>query len=511
MRYLLLVTVASWLLLPEVSAENAVAPKAEIATIETAAIDSTGMAPGQEPSKVLTNETNGDRVTVANESHTLMSALVGAYKNNPDLQQKRHAVLATHEQYVQATAGWRPNLTLGGSITGNKRNVSGNTKDGDGPSAGTSGSAANTREGSLQLTQNLFNGGATTAEISKADQSARSAWAGLQSAEQNILFSAVKAFLDLLSQYSQVELYKANKLALQKSYEAAVEKRNIGEETQTQVANAEAKLAEAEAQLLTAEAQLEGLKATYTQITGLQPAAQMKKPEPLLTLLPGDLKGAVQLAKDQHPDVISAQFDHLVAQSETQRIGGALLPTVNVSATSTRNESRSSTSTILSDRDYRSKDYYTDNRVMLEVKVPLYEGGSVRSQKRQAHETAVSKRVAIETARTQVVQAAIQAWQNFQAAKNNIDNYQKQVKASQVSLEGTQQEMMVGTKILLDVLNAQAALLEAQLKLVQAEQAYVLESFRLLAAVGLLNARHLKLQVDYFNPESHYQVTSGKF
>ena len=437
--------------------------------------------------------------------------MIGAYKNNPDLLQRRHAVLATHEQYVQATAGWRPHVTLGGSMTGSARNISGNSKSGDGPSTGTSGNSANVREGNVQVTQNLYNGGATTAEISKADQGARSAWAELQSSEQNILFSAVKAFLDLLSQYSEVELYKGNKTALQRSYEAAVEKRNIGEETQTQVANAEAKLADAEALLLTAEAKLEGLKASYTQITGLQPAAQMKKPDPFLTLLPADLKTAVQLAKDQHPDVIKAQFDHLAAQSETQRIGGGLLPSVNVNATSSRNESRTHTSTILSGRDYRSKDYYTDNRVVLEVKVPLYEGGAIRSQKRQAHETAVSKRVAIETARTQVIQSAIQAWQNFQAAKNNIDNYQKQVRASQVSLEGTQQEMMVGTKILLDVLNAQAALLEAQLKLVQAEQAYALESFRLMAAVGLLNARHLKLQVDYFSPESHYQVTSGKF
>jgi len=489
MRALLFVTVASWLLFPNVWADDDAEPAGPSYSIET----------------------EGAQVRVSKETQTLVAALVGAYKNNPDLEQRRHVVLSSHEQYVQATAGWRPTVDVGGSITGSDRSVSGNTKQGDGASQGASGNTANTREGSIHFRQNLYNGGATTAEIGKADQGIRSSWASLQSAEQNTLLTAVKAFLDLLSQYSQVDLYKGNKLAHQKNYEAAVEKRNIGEETQTQVANAEAKLAEAEALLLTAEAQLEGLKATYTQVTGLQPAAQMIKPEPILSLLPGDLKSAVQLAKDQHPDVISAQFDHLAAQSETQRIGGGLLPSVNLNASSTRNESLSHTSTVTSDHDYRSKDYYTDNRIMLEVRVPLYEGGSIRSQKRQAHETAAAKRVAIETARVQVAQSVIQTWQNFQAAKNNIENYQKQVKASQVSLESTQQEMTVGTKILLDVLNAQAALLEAQLRLVQAEQAYVLEAYRLLASVGLLNARYLKLPVDYFNPESHYQTTSGRF
>lgn len=464
-----------------------------------------------QPSEVIAAEIDAtEKVIVIEDAQTIDAAVIGAYKNNPELQQKRHEVLAAHEKYVQATAGWRPRLEANGSITGSKRISSGTTKEST-TTPGTSGSTANTRQGGLTLSQNIFQGGSTVADVSKADQSVRSAWAGLQSTEQGTLFSAVKAFLDLLSQYAQVDLYKASKVAYQKNYEAAVEKRNIGEETQTQVANAEAKLAEAEANLRTAEAKLEGLKATYSQITGLQPAAQLKKPEPPAGLLPADLQSAVQVAKDQHPSVIAAQFDHLVAQSETERIGGYLLPKVDVSASTTRNEARSRYEIGTTAQHARSNDMYTNNQVMLEVKIPLYEGGDIRSQKRQAHETAVQKRVAIEKAKTEAVQAVVQSWQDYQAAKTNIENYQKLVKATEVSLEGTKQEMAVGSKILLDVLNAQAALLEAQLKLVQAEQAYILESYRLMASVGLLNAKYLKLPVEYFSPELHYQMTSARF
>ncbi len=464
-----------------------------------------------QPSEVIAKEINEtEKVKVVDDAQTINAAIIGAYKNNPALQQQRYAVLAAHEQYVQATAGWRPTVDASASMTEAKKIASGTTKE-TSSYPGFSGGTSNTRQGALTLNQNLYQGGQTTASISKADQSVRSAWASLQSTEQDTLFKAVKAFLDLLSQYAQVELYKASKIAYQKNYEAAVEKRNIGEETQTQVANAEAKLAEAEANLRTAEAQLEGLKATYTQITGLQPAAQLKKPEPPSSLLPGDLQSAVQLAKDQHPDVIAAQFDHLAAQSETERIGGGLLPVVDLQAQTTRNEARSRLEVGNSAQDAHYNDMYTNNQLMLQVKVPLYEGGAIRSQKRQAHETAVQKRVAIENARTQVVQLVVQGWQNYQAAKKNIENYQKQVNASEVSLEGTKQEMAVGSKILLDVLNAQAALLEAQLKLVQAEQAYILEAYRLMSAVGLLNAKYLKLPIEYFNPELHYQVTRGRF
>ena len=462
-----------------------------------------------QPSEVIATEIDAtEKVIVMEDAQTIDAAVIGAYKNNPELQQKRHEVLAAHEKYVQATAGWRPRLEANGSITGSKRISSGTTKD---STSGTSGSTANTRQGGLTLSQNIFQGGSTVADVSKADQSVRSAWAGLQSTEQGTLFSAVKAFLDLLSQYAQVDLYKASKVAYQKNYEAAVEKRNIGEETQTQVANAEAKLAEAEANLRTAEAKLEGLKATYSQITGLQPAAQLKKPEPPAGLLPANLQSAVQVAKDQHPSVIAAKFDHLAAQSETESIGGCLLPKVDVSASTTRNEARSRYEIGTTAQYARSNDMYTNNQVMLEVKIPLYEGGNIRSQKRQAHETAVQKRVAIEKAKTEAVQAVVQSWQDYQAAKTNIENYQKLVKATEVSLEGTKQEMAVGSKILLDVLNAQAALLEAQLKLVQAEQAYILESYRLMGSVGLLNAKYLKLPVEYFSPELHYQMTRVRF
>lgn len=463
-----------------------------------------------QPSEVIADEiSTTEKIKVVEDAQTIDAAIIGAYKNNPDLEQRRHGVLAAHEQYVQATAGWRPQLHANANITGSKKVSSGTSKN-QGTTIGSAGGTSNTRQGGLTLSQNLYQGGSTNASISKADQGVRSAWASLQSAEQGTLFNAVKAFLDLLSQYSVVELRKGSKAAYQKEYEAAVEKRNIGEETQTQVANAEAKLADAEANLRSAEAQLEGLKATYSQITGLQPAAQLKKPEPPAGLLPVDLQSAIQIAKDQHPDVVSAQFDHLAAQSETESIGGKLLPTVDLEASTTRNESRTRSS-VTTSKDYHSNDMYTNNQVMLQIKVPLYEGGAIRSQKRQAHETAVQKRVAIENAKTQVVQAVIQAWQNYQAAKSNIENYQKQVKATEVSLEGTKQEMAVGSKILLDVLNAQAALLEAQLKLVQAEQAYILEAYRLMASVGLLSAKHLKLPVEYFNPEIHYQMTSVRF
>ena len=73
-------------------------------------------------------------------------------------------------------------------------------------------------------------------------------------------------------------------------------------------------------------------------------------------------------------------------------------------------------------------------------------------------------------------------------------------------LEGTKQEMAVGTKILVDVLNRQSEVLDAQLNLVKAEKSALLEGFRVLAAMGRVNADLLKLPVKKFDPQEEYKV-----
>lgn len=448
---------------------------------------------------------------VASGSLTLDDALKAAYTNNPQLREARQNVLSAHETSVQAAAGFRPTVSLQGSMSGSQVINSGNQKNGDASGAlGSSGSTANQRSGGVVLNQNLYQGGGTLAGLEKTDFSIKAQWAQLTSAEQAIFLQVIQVFLDLSAKKSEIEQLEANKQALKRNYESAQEKHRIGEETITQVANAEAKLADADARLQVALAQHEGQKAKFLQITGIQPTATLA-PITLPAELPASLDNALAIAKDKNPDVISAQYDHQSQQAEAERIGSGLFPTVDLQASSTRNENLTKTTATGFSNSLGSRDFNTNHQVMVKVSVPLYEGGATRSQKRQAHETAVAKRVAIEKVKVQVVEQLVEAWQNMLSAKNNIDNYEKQVKACEISLEGTQQEMNVGTKVLLDVLNAQAALLDAKLSKINAVKSYQYAVFQVLSFMGLLNAQNLKLAVDYFNPQAHYEETRYKF
>ena len=71
--------------------------------------------------------------------------------------------------------------------------------------------------------------------------------------------------------------------------------------------------------------------------------------------------------------------------------------------------------------------------------------------------------------------------------------------------------MLVGSKILLDVLNAQKRLLDAQLSLIQVEQSVHLSAYQIMALTGTLTAKHMQLSVDSYDPELHYEKVRNKF
>ena len=120
------------------------------------------------------------------------------------------------------------------------------------------------------------------------------------------------------------------------------------------------------------------------------------------------------------------------------------------------------------------------------------------------HDTAVGKRIAIDNVKSDLVASVRKIWEALQAAHENIANFKKQVKAAEIALTATRQEMEVGTKILFDVLQTQAQLVEAQLSLIEAEKTYYQNAYQMVSLLGGLHAKALKLTVEYFDPEAHY-------
>ena len=116
--------------------------------------------------------------------------------------------------------------------------------------------------------------------------------------------------------------------------------------------------------------------------------------------------------------------------------------------------------------------------------MPLYEGGAIYSQTRQAEQTVGQRRSQVDDARRAAVQTATQFWSTLEAARASISSFAAAVRAAQIALEGTQQEALVGTRTVLDVLIQNQTLLQTQSQLVTAQHDAALAEFNLAAAVG---------------------------
>ncbi len=438
---------------------------------------------------------------------TLADALASAYVNNPGLLQKRQELMSKHEIIAQKKADYLPSVTSEIGLKGNKSLTSGTVKE---KSGGQNSSRTSARSGSITIEQNLFAGGSTMAAVLSADQTIRGLWADLLSTEQKTFSEVIKAYLDLINKTSRVDVLKANHVALKKAYETAFEKHSIGEEPLTQVAIAESKLAGAEAELRTEEANVIGAKATLAALIGTEVINIAKPNAP--TNLPQTLEASISMATDNNPAVIKAQFDHKAAEADIDEVEGKYyLPRVDLKAKSQRDESSARNLYAGGAGDVRYSNNVTDHSIGVSMSYSLYAGGRYSSKKRELHDAAVSKRISIESAKTEITGAVKSTFESYHAAKTNIDNYKKQVKAAEVALEATRQEMEVGTKVLLDVLNAQAELVKAQLGFIDAEKNFFQSAYQMVSLLGGLHAKAMKLTVNYFDPVAHYDNISVGF
>ncbi len=428
----------------------------------------------------------GSLVTAGAGAQTLEEALVAAYQNNPSLQSQRASLRATDESVSQALAGWRPTVTL---------SADGSTQHTDGDNTGSSDSTPHSA--SLRISQPLYRGGRTVNGIAQAEANVLAARQTLRQTEQTVLQSTVRAYMDVLRDQAVVELNNNNLERLRRQLEATRDRFEVGEVTRTDVAQAEARVSGAISSLVAAQGTLESSRATFRRVVGLEPVNLSRVPT--LGPLPQSEEEARQVALDENPLVQQAVRSEEASRAAVDVARGVIYPTVSLSASA----SRSYDSSTFNDR-------LDSASLSATVSVPLYQTGSEYSQIRQAKQTNSQRRIDIETQRRAVTESVTQAWAALNAATEQIRANVDQVRANEVALDGVRQEAEVGSRTVLDVLDAEQELLNSQVALVRSERDEFVAGFDLRVALGRLSAEQLGLPVAVYDPAANYQTVRNK-
>jgi len=149
--------------------------------------------------------------------------------------------------------------------------------------------------------------------------------------------------------------------------------------------------------------------------------------------------------------------------------------------------------------------------IMTTMTMPLYEGGALYSQTRQAQQTVGQRRSQLDDARRAAVQLADQNWAALQAARAAIASFTTAVRAAQIALVGLQEEALTGTRTVLDVLVGEQQLFTTQAQLVTAEHDTAIAEFNVAAATGRLIAPELRLPVRLYDMDRHYKAVKDKW
>jgi outer membrane protein len=143
--------------------------------------------------------------------------------------------------------------------------------------------------------------------------------------------------------------------------------------------------------------------------------------------------------------------------------------------------------------------------------VPIYQAGEVDARIRQNVETRSQLRHLINESREAVRANITSQWGAFVAARAQIVSDQAQVEANNVALSGVREEEKVGQRTVLDVLDAEQELLNAQVALATSRRDLVVASYQVLAAIGRLSAGNIGLGVEQYDPSRHYDEVKNKF
>lgn len=420
---------------------------------------------------------------------TLEEALALTYDTNPTLLAARAQLRSQNENVSQARSAWRPSVNSNLSL--------GITKvDAESRGVTTDGSSVPKTAG-ISVNQPLYTGGRIGASVDGAEADVQAGRAQLFNAEQTVLLQGVVAYVNLLREEATLELRVNNLQRLTKQLEATRDRFRVGEVTRTDVSQAEARVSRARADRTQAEGDLVTSRVAFERVVGRLPDSLQTPATP--AGMPISRDEAVDIALRENFTLIQAKFTELASQHRVDESASALLPSVNLVARA--------------DQAYDTGGLDNENRSLaaeLQVSIPIYQRGTTYSLVRQAKENANRSRLLVDSARREVVDSAARTFETYQTTLARIESLKAEVGASEVALDGVQQEATVGARTVLDVLDAEQELLNGQVSLVQAERDAIVAGYQVLQALGRMTAQDLGLPVEIYDYDRHYVDVSGK-
>ena len=409
---------------------------------------------------------------------TLLDALNLTYQNNIQLNAERENIKVSEEDIKISEADYKPSVTVSGSKSYENTNTLKNQNGGT-----ATKNDVDPFTTSLKIEQTILDYGRDLT-LEKNKVLLTLAKAQLIKKEQEVLHDAINAFTNLILSREKLNINSKNLNLLIRQVENDKIRRDRGQITNTDVAQSESSLAGAQAQFAKSKSDLLISKLNYENIIGkINDPNNLKKSSNAIVNIPKTLSEAINLSKQNNPDILIAKLDLEKSKKDIAISESDLKPTASVSLEKSYTDDLSST---IAERD---KDI-----LKATVSWPFYSGGKKKHKISKNTNLTNRKRLlldhAVKTNETNVASA----WSSLESSKSFLNSVKVQLKSAEIANDGIAAEYERGSRTTLDVIQSNSLLLSAQLSLVNSERDYLMAQYNLLKSVGLLNSQYLKLK-----------------
>lgn len=425
---------------------------------------------------------------------SLAAAIAETFASNPELASRRYDLRATDDEIGIALSGIRPtaqvqisgnyDYILPGSITQAGRPISDRLND---PHIQRDNVSTQ-----LVVDQAITTGGRVRGAVGAAVATSAAGREALRGAEGDLLVELIAAYSDVRRDRRSLAIRKKNVRVLEATLEEIVARRDAGELTRTDIAQAETQLLAAQVQNNAAEAQLEASNAAFAAIVGRAPGNLAEEPD--LPGLPSNADEAFVIAEAANPDLARAVANERAARARIVAARAEGNPQLSV-------QGIAGTSGPAAPFDRREHDVTFTGRATLTI--PMISGGRVRSLVAQAKNRQSADALRIEATHRQVVQAVLNAWNQWITATRNLEAQMLQLKAARIYYEGTFEEYREGLRSTFDVLFAQNSLREIEVALLASKRDRYVAQAILLRHMGQLEARQLLADAPLLDPAEY--------
>ncbi|MDX6915922.1 outer membrane channel protein TolC [Pectobacterium carotovorum] len=413
------------------------------------------------------------------QAENLLQVYQQAKSTNPDLRSSAATRDAAFEKINQARSPLLPQLGLGADYTYNK-----GYRD-------SKGVDSNVKGASLQLTQTLFDMSKWRA-LTLQEKQAGIEDVTYQTAQQNLMLNTATAYFNVLRAIDSLSYTNAQKQAIYRQLDQTTQRFNVGLVAITDVQNARSQYDSVLANEVLARNTLDNALESLRQITGnFYPQLAGLNIERFSTQKPETVSNLLKEAENRNLNLLSARLSQDLAREQIRSAETGYMPTLDLTASTGVSDTRYSGSRTNNSNSFNDSDA-GQHKVGINFTLPLYSGGATNSQVKQAQHSYVSASELLESAHRSVIQTVRSSFNNISASISSINAYKQAEVSAQSSLDAMEAGYQVGTRTIVDVLNATTTLYNAKQQLSSARYDYLINQLNIKSAQGTLSETDLQ-------------------